>query len=226
MHFREYQSSAFHRIGKGCQDFLIAEQITQILDLKPLKAESDFCLSKLETAHRISEMQFYYPLKTFQPDQLKAVLETNATTIPSDVPTKIGNLAFSPVHGFMRGFIDLVFQHKQRFYLIDWKTNYLGGRPEDYRAARLEAAMIDELYLLQAYLYSLALHQYLQMRLRDYCFHKHFGGCLYIFLRGINSSRVNSDGIYRCTPDAKLIADLGELLIPDFAVPTSHLANR
>ena len=126
----------------------------------------------------------------------------------------------------MQGYIDLVFTHQGKYYLLDWKTNHLGDQPEDYRAPRLEAVMIEELYLLQAYLYSLALHLYLRAHLRGYCFKQHFGGCLYIFLRGIHPSNVKSEGIYRCTPGAKLISDLETLLIPDRATPASYTLSR
>ena len=58
-----------------------------------------------------------------------------------ELPQSIGSLRFHPVAGFMRGYIDLVFEHGDRFYLIDWKSNYLGSRPEDYGPETLAAVM-------------------------------------------------------------------------------------
>ena len=35
----------------------------------------------------------------------------------------------------MRGFIDLFFRFEDRYYIVDWKSNWLGHRPDDYDQA-------------------------------------------------------------------------------------------
>ena len=49
---------------------------------------------------------------------------------------KLERLNFDPVGGFLKGFIDLVFRFEDRFYLVDWKSNHLGNRVEDYGPER------------------------------------------------------------------------------------------
>ncbi len=84
----------------------------------------------------------------------------------------------------MRGFIDLVFMARGRFYLVDWKSNFLGNSPGDYNQSRLAVSMEEHLYFLQYHLYCLALHRYLLKRLPGYSYEKDFGGVFYIYLRG------------------------------------------
>ena len=49
-------------------------------------------------------------------------------------------------------------------------------------------------YHLQALLYALALHRHLRQRLADYRFEQHFGGVLYLFVRGVRPGWTLADG--------------------------------
>ena len=89
-------------------------------------------------------------------------------SVPDGFADSLGRLTFSPVHGFLKGFIDSVVQHKGRFYLIDWKSNLLGTDPEDYHKDRLGTVMARDYYVLQYHLYALALHAYLERRVPHY----------------------------------------------------------
>jgi exodeoxyribonuclease V beta subunit len=115
----------------------------------------------------------------------------------------------------MKGFIDLVFQFGGRFYLVDWKSNFLGARIEDYAFPALRAAMVENFYTLQYHLYALALHQYLKTRLPDYAYERYFGGVFYIFLRGVDPQSGPGFGIYRDLPGKRLIEGLASNLIAD-----------
>ena len=114
----------------------------------------------------------------------------------------------------MKGFMDLVFQWHDRFYLVDWKSNFLGDRIEDYGQESLELAMKKEFYVLQYHIYTLALDQYLNLRLPNYSYEKHFGGVFYIFLRGVDPKSGPDYGIYRGLPSPELIEVLRKELIP------------
>ena len=105
----------------------------------------------------------------------------------------------------MKGFMDMVFRFRDRFYLVDWKSNFLGNRIGDYDQDALSLAMKEEFYMLQFHLYTVALHQYLRLRLRGYSYEGHFGGVCYIFLRGVDPGRGPDFGIYRHRPPAELI---------------------
>ena len=112
--------------------------------------------------------------------------------------------------GFLRGFIDLVFEHRGRYYLLDWKSNHLGDSATHYAAGPLAAAMRAHAYPLQASLYTLALHRWLRRRLRAYDYERHFGGVFYVFLRGagLEAPRGKGVGVHASRPSARLIDTL------------------
>jgi exodeoxyribonuclease V beta subunit len=110
--------------------------------------------------------------------------------------------------GFMKGFIDLVFVHEGRWYVADWKSNWLGGSHAAYAPERLAAVMQAERYDLQARLYSLALHRHLAARLPGYAFDTHFGGVYYLFVRGIQPANGPRTGVHFARPEG---ADLERL---------------
>jgi exodeoxyribonuclease V beta subunit len=121
-------------------------------------------------------------------------------------------LDFVPVHGNMRGFIDLVFEREGRFYLVDWKSNFLGPNLEAYGAAALRDVMKRELYVLQYHLYAVALDRYLAFRIPGYRYKTHFGGVFYLFLRGINPEQGPEYGVFRDRPSEALIRELSRCL--------------
>lgn len=90
---------------------------------------------------------------------------------------------------FLKGVIDLLFEYKNKFYIVDWKTNYL----ESYGREQLEEAIHKHNYSLQESIYREAVRKFLSKL--GYNFDAVFGGSLYFFVRGANISRVNS-GIY------------------------------
>jgi exodeoxyribonuclease V beta subunit len=171
-------------------------------------------LSRVPNHDRLSELEFYFPLKTISPDRLKRLFQsTRGPQVPHTFPGTMGRLQFSPTRGFMKGFMDLVFRFKDRFYLVDWKSNHLGNRVEDYAPKSLFPVMENEFYILQYHIYTLALDLYLRMRLPGYCYEDHFGGVFYIFLRGVDPEKGTDYGIYRDMPSPELIKELKETLI-------------
>lgn len=93
---------------------------------------------------------------------------------------------FSPANGaFLQGFIDLVFRHEGRYYLLDWKSNLL----EDYGPAGIAESMHHHRYDLQAQIYAVALDRWLAARLPGYDPGRHFGGVYYLYLRGASPER-------------------------------------
>ncbi len=119
-------------------------------------------------------------------------------------------MQFDAKQGWLKGFMDLVFEHAGRFYIVDWKSNWLGAGVEAYDAAGMHGAMVQHSYLLQADLYTLALHRYLSVRIPDYSYEKHFGGAFYIFLRGVGSASPDR-GVYRVRPSEAEIRSLENL---------------
>ena len=116
----------------------------------------------------------------------------------------------------MKGYMDLVFRHQGRFYLVDWKSNYLGPTIDSYHQEALQAAMQQHFYILQYHLYVLALSQYLRIRNPDFSYASGFGGVFYLFVRGIDCQRGPEYGVYFDLPKPSLINALGKALIPNF----------
>lgn len=87
---------------------------------------------------------------------------------------------------YLRGETDLVYQHADRFYVVDYKSNYLGGQFADYHLSALQQAMTEHSYWLQASIYQVALHRFLQLRIPDYSPHRHLGAVEYAFIRGMS----------------------------------------
>ncbi len=176
-------------------------------------AKENLRLSQLSAGQRINEMEFYFPLKSISPQTLRTLFSETAADLPNGFPERVGNLTFSPMKGFMKGFVDLVFEHQGKFYILDWKSNYLGAGPDRYNPDALARAMVDSFYVLQYHIYTLALHKYLAARVAGYSYEKHFGGVFYVFLRGFSQPGASSSGVFRDRPAAKLVHELENQLI-------------
>lgn len=120
----------------------------------------------------------------------------------------------------LKGFIDLVFRHEGRYYLLDYKSNWLGESAEAYTREAMAAAMQSHRYDLQYQLYTLALHRYLRHRIAGYDYERHFGGVIYLFLRGVEADN-SQQGIFTTRPDAALISQMDAL----FAGETLEVAQ-
>jgi exodeoxyribonuclease V beta subunit len=109
------------------------------------------------------------------------------------------------LNGMFKGFIDLTFEHQGRYYVADYKSNWLGVDDDAYTEDAMQTAILDSRYDLQYVLYLLALHRQLKARLADYDYDRHMGGALYLFVRG---SRAPSQGAWFTRPPRALIEGL------------------
>jgi exodeoxyribonuclease V beta subunit len=192
----------------------LCDMIQRVLSVPLDPARNDFTLSRIQNKNRLNELEFYFPLKSITPKKFKTLFARHGgLEFSADFPERIEGLDFSPVRGLMKGFMDMVFQFESRYYLVDWKSNLLGTRVEDYGRKNLAAVMEREFYLLQYHIYSLALNQYLHLRLPGYDYKTHFGGVYYLFLRGVDPDRGPEFGIFRDRPSGALIKELSENLI-------------
>lgn len=127
--------------------------------------------------------------------------------------TQLRRLGSGRVHGFLTGFVDLVFEHRGQWYVVDWKSNQLGGSADAYERPSLQHAMESHHYTLQYHLYLVALHRYLTVRLPDYSYDRHIGGAAYAFLRGFASGASDSGrGWYTDRPSRALIEALSNVM--------------
>ncbi|PQJ95460.1 PD-(D/E)XK nuclease family protein [Chromatium okenii] len=77
-------------------------------------------------------------------------------------------LASNQLNGMLKGFIDLLLVHEGRYYVVDWKSNWLGKDDAAYTRMAMQLEMLHHRYDLQAVLYVLALHRLLKARLPNY----------------------------------------------------------
>jgi exodeoxyribonuclease V beta subunit len=122
-------------------------------------------------------------------------------------------LKFNPFKGFIKGFVDMIFIHEGRYYLVDWKSNYLGHRPRHYDKEALNAAMVEHHYVLQYHLYVMALRKYLRLTGMDFRYGDHFGGVLYLFIRGMDPEE--EYGIFFDRPSEEILSSLESVLTTD-----------
>lgn len=191
---------------------LLTAMLDDLLHTPLTTAEPALTLSGVGGSERISELEFYFPLAASDPGRLESFLVAATDRIAT--PHYAGLLGNRPegLRGMMKGYIDLVFRYDGRFYLLDWKSNYLGPGLEDYAVSRLPEVMDREGYCLQYLIYSVALHRYLGRRLPGYSYDVHFGGVFYLFLRGIKRQTGWDSGIFRDLPDRQLIEELSVYL--------------
>lgn len=163
-------------------------------------------LSGLGAGDTVSELPFDLQVGDFDRADLYALFGR----------TQVGQ---QPLRGYLRGYIDLVFRDDGRYYLLDYKSNWLGDGYAHYASERLPAAMITGNYDLQYHLYVVALHRWLQRTVPGYCYEKHFGGVFYLFLRGMAPESRHRSGVFFDRPSATRLQQVETLLDLDHANP-------
>ncbi|MFM4933000.1 exodeoxyribonuclease V subunit beta [Aeromonas dhakensis] len=185
---------------------VLQQQVEAVLDTPletALLAESGepLRLRDLAPERKQVELEFFLPMGRVTAQALTALCQQHDPLSRGNKP-----LSFATVQGMLKGFIDLVFEWQERWYLLDYKSNHLGMSPADYSRSALEQAMVEHRYDLQYQLYSLALHRLLALRLPGYDFDQHFGGVFYLFLRGMPQG-----GIFHTRPSRELVLGLDRL---------------
>lgn len=198
--------------------------VSQVLDtpLAPVGVQ----LRHLGMADKMVEMEFMLPISQLNCGALNRLIAEH-----DPLSARAGQLSFEQVNGMLKGFIDLVFRHEGRYYVLDYKSNHLGHALEDYTQAAMAEAMIDHRYDLQYQLYTLALHRLLQSRIPDYDYETHMGGVFYLFMRGIghmergqvdvsqNTDTSGQTGVFFQRPTEMFINALDQLLRGEEVTP-------
>ncbi|WP_028708653.1 UvrD-helicase domain-containing protein [Propionicicella superfundia] len=193
-------------------------------------------LAAFTRADRLSELSFDLPLDARDSATLRSIADILAAHLGPDdplapYPARLRELdpAGLPLRGVLTGSIDAVLRLRpeNRFVVVDYKTNQLGGpeqRVSEYDPAALAVAMMDSHYPLQAVFYCVALHRYLRWRLRGYDPATHLGGVGYLFVRGMAgpaSDGTTTPGVFAWRPPAAMITALSDALA-GAAVPNPH----
>ena len=183
--------------GRG---FALARDVSQTLLLEG----HQLTLQGLHREARRREIEFHYPVQPISSAQLVDLLADFGFMRKLRKEDRV----FGPeitTRGYIKGYIDLVFESSGRYYLVDYKSNWLGVHREHYTLGPLTHVMHREFYDLQALIYAVALHRFLRWRLRHYDPERHFGGIAYLFLRGMSKEEGPKRGIYWCHPSGRAL---------------------
>jgi exodeoxyribonuclease V beta subunit len=167
----------------------------------PLAAGQTLCLGELKQSR--AEMEFWFEARQVNLAELDSAVI--AHTLGG---MRRPALAAEMLNGMLKGFIDLVFEHEGRYYVADYKSNWLGPTDEDYTAHNMKAAVCAHRYDLQYVIYLFALHRLLRSRLPDYDYDRHIGGALYLFVRGLQSGGA---GVHFERPPKQLMEILDDI---------------
>ncbi|MGE8448033.1 MAG: exodeoxyribonuclease V subunit beta [Comamonas sp.] len=149
------------------------------------------------------EMEFWLSINRASTGQLDTLVQQHV--LPGQQrPALLPN----QLHGMLKGYMDLVFEHGGRYYVMDYKSNWLGADSTAYTPQAMAAAVLQHRYDLQYVLYTYALHRLLQQRLPGYDYERDVGGVQYWFLRGVGAEH---QGLYQDKPPRALMDALDAL---------------
>lgn len=180
---------------------LLQAMLSQVLEKTIAAGGVTFSLKEVLFDRRIHEFEFDFPVPVFDPQRLNN-FATGGMQINVEYREQL--------EGMMNGKIDLFFECREKYFVLDWKSNFLGASLEAYLPAGLNTAMNENNYHLQYLIYTVAAKKYLESRLPHFNYEKDFGGVIYIFLRAV---RKGSDtGIFICRPSLDMINRLERLI--------------
>lgn len=183
---------------------VVTNYLTEMVRVE-LGGQTDrFSLNMLSRKQRLDEMEFHYVLPAASEVKLRDIFYNG------DQGRSAGPVA---AESYMKGFIDLLFQWNDQFYILDYKSNFLGNSYTDYQQDLLAPVMESAGYDLQYRIYTIALHRYLANRLPGYSYEKHFGGVYYLFLRGMTPQYSNEFGVYFDRPAWTQIEQINKQLL-------------
>ncbi|MFC0445617.1 exodeoxyribonuclease V subunit beta [Pseudidiomarina halophila] len=150
-----------------------------------------------------AEPEFWFPAHQVDAEHLDQLVRTHV--LPEYGRPRV--LA-TTLNGMLKGFIDLVFEWRGKYYVADYKSNYLGADDGAYLPEKMRDKILESRYDMQFVIYTLALHKLLKARVPDYAYDTHVGGAVYLFLRGHNAP---SGGAFFHRPSRQLIDELEQL---------------
>jgi len=158
----------------------------QKLLLRPLPC--GLALQELPSSCRANEFEFMLNVpQGFAMEQLCEAV--NEYYLQKFGVSYAGDKNFVIAQGMFNGFIDMIFQYKDKFYIVDWKSNKLNCCKDTFtNKMELQKAMHKNNYPMQYLCYLAALMRFLEQRMNkvfdEDLYEKYVGDVYYIFLRG------------------------------------------
>lgn len=176
-------------------------------------------LSNLKALDCARELDYFLPCKDFKVRVLNGIChdfyESEVKAFEFTSIPELPDLKKSNFKGFMNGSLDLVAKFVTetgpKFYMIDYKSNYLGNSYSRYTQQKILKSIFESRYDVQILFYSLALYRFLKTSLPNFSYENDFGGVMYLYLRGMNSFDARSSGQFYVKPSEALIERLDKL---------------
>ena len=181
---------------------MLLQLLQQLLHTPIAIGDVQFPLASVAWNRHIPEFEFDFPVSLFNLGMLQELSEEKEGIRIKD--------SWMEVEGVMNGMMDLFFEHGGKYYILDWKSTYLGDTTAAYNKDALTEAMNEENYHLQYLIYSLAAKKYLETRLGVFDYDTQFGGVIYLFVRGVRNG--SNTGIFTCKPSLEKIEKLESVL--------------
>ena len=180
----------------------VSDMLQTVVQRPLLASDNRLRLAALTSSDLIPEMEFHYQNEHIKTSELLSIIrdeDSSGLTMRGEAES-----------GFLKGFIDLTFRFEGKYYILDYKTNYLGDSLDDYRQQQLQQEMYEAAYDLQYHIYTIALHRFLEQKVSGYSYANHFGGAFYLFVRGMNEE--GREGIFFDRPSLKTIQHLNHYI--------------
>ncbi len=178
---------------------LLRQLLVHVMNADISTGNDNLKLCNIKPAQKLPELEFFFSVDQVNKQALNEILGEEAD---------LGGEA--DIDGLMTGFIDLVFEQNGKYYILDWKSNHLGNSVEDYGPAGLGLAMAGSNYNLQYMIYTVALKRWLATKIPDFDYDKHFGGVIYVFLRGVREKQTS--GIFFTRPSLERVERLDKAM--------------
>ena len=229
---KRIQSDYNHLIKKDDENIeqkLVSWILDVILAPLPVKTKDGLAsLSLLDSSNCARELDYFLPCLDFKMEKLNAICQKFFACLKNERPdlnldptgnTVLPDLKGSSFKGFMNGSLDLVGSFVTEtgpvYYMMDYKSNYLGDSYKDYSEENIAHSIFTARYDVQILFYSLALHRYLKLMLGDnYSYERDFGGVMYLYLRGMHEMKdkqSTSDGVFYTKVPLEILDDLESL---------------
>ena len=179
---------------KEVYEMYLPEIVAHVLNADMQTGNDNFNLANINFEKRLHELEFDFPVSLFNPSLLSEFTDENIS---------INIKSFGEMEGMMNGKIDLLFENENKYYVLDWKSTYLGDTLKDYGAQSLALAMNENNYHLQYLIYTVAVKKYLESRLPAFDYEKDFGGVFYCFVRGMRHE--SNNGVFWSKPALAVI---------------------
>lgn len=180
-------------------------------------------LCDLKAGDYVTEMRYLMPAEGLDTRALNELCRENAEQqmqLPRRLKDKLLRemyLSERTVSGFLTGSLDLVcsfeFEGRPCYFVVDYKSTYLGDDYKAYDAQAVEQSVYDSRnrYDVQYLIYTLALHRMLRQRIPDYSYERDVGGVMYLYLRGLRAGKCRSPGVYYTKPSLEVIEQLDKM---------------